>query len=222
MTSPFTFRAARPDVWISEPVEPRGEHAIERAISLLAPLGVPPDPPDLAGDRLFRDARPPESIPERFFLVHPGAGWPNKRYPAELWGQAAQRLAEATGLAGLVVGGPTEADLVTIAERTSRGSLRRIETGDLADLAALMRRAELVLAGDTGPLPLAHSLGTTVLCLMGPTDPTTHGPYGRPESALWHQLPCSYCHRRLDGPKPCLTLLEPQAVADRATALLAL
>lgn len=206
-------------IWINEPVEPAGEHAIERAISLLAPLGVPAGAADLAGDHLFQDALPP-ATPERFFLLHPGAGWPNKRYPAELWGEAARRLAEATGVAGLVVGGPAESDLVAVAQRTSRGALERIDTPDLASLAALLRRADLVLAGDTGPLHLAHSMGTPVLCLMGPTDPSTHGPYGRPESALWHRLPCSFCHKRLDSPKPCLTLLAPESVAERAAGLL--
>lgn len=195
---------------------------IERALSLLAPLGVPQQTPDLGGDRLFREPEPTVDTPDRFFLVHPGAGWPNKIYPAELWGEAARQLADATGLAGLVVAGSTESDLASIAQRASRGALERVETPSLASLAELLRRAELVMAGDTGPLHLAHALGSTVLSLMGPTDPASHGPYGRPDSALWHRLPCSFCHQRLEGVKPCLTLIPPEVVVERARRLLGL
>jgi len=209
-------------LWISEPVRLTGEHVVERALSLLAPLGIPPEPPDFGGDKLFRGEDTTANIPHRFFLVHPGAAWPNKRYPAEHWGEAAMQLAAASGLPGVVAAGPNEGDLAAAAQRTSQGALQRIETPTMACLAHLLRRAELVLAADTGPLHLAHALGTRVLCLMGPTAPTTHGPFGQPASALWHRLPCSFCHRRLDGPKPCLTSIPPEAVAGRAIELLGL
>jgi len=209
-------------LWINEPVRLEGEHMVERAISLLAPLGVPRETPDLGGDRLFLEASSIVRAPDRFFLIHPGAGWPNKRYPAQLWGEVARQLGEATGLSGLVVGGPAEDDLVSIAQQASQGALKRADSPSLSALADWLRRADLVLAGETGPLHLAHALGSTVLCLMGPTDPASHGPFGRPESALWHSLPCSFCHRRLDGPKPCLTLISPATVVERARTLLGL
>jgi heptosyltransferase-1 len=75
---------------------------------------------------------------------------------------------------------------------------------DLPTLAALLRRARLVMGGDSGPTHLAHALGTPVLMLMGPTDPARHGPYGAPERALWKLL--------LDIPA--------DQVAQRATELL--
>jgi len=208
-------------IWISEPVILEGEHVADRTLSILQGLDLPREPADLGGERLFSDARPPNDLPERFFLVHPGAAWPNKRYPADQWGRVAADLARRTRLPGLVVVGPGEADLAEAARRTSNGSLQRVDTPDLPSLLALLRQADLVLAGDTGPLHLAHALGTPVLALMGPTNPTTHGPYGDPGSALWHSLPCSFCHQRLDSPKPCLTLLDAEAVAERAASLLA-
>ena len=91
---------------------------------------------------------------------------------------------------------------------------------DLPDLAALLRQARMVLGADSGPLHLAHALGTPVLCLMGPTDPRRHGPYGAPDHALWTRLPCSFCYKRLDSPKACLELLQTSAVADRAAQIL--
>ena len=56
----------------------------------------------------------------------------------------------------------------------------------LAELIALMRRASLVIAGDTGPLHLAAALEIPVVGLFGPTDPVRNGPYGTPSRILRH------------------------------------
>ncbi len=91
----------------------------------------------------------------------------------------------------------------------------------LPELVTLLGGAALVLGGDTGPLHLAHALGTRVCCLMGPTDPQRHGPYRAPERALFRRLPCSFCHRRLQGVKACLLELPPEDVAARARQIFA-
>jgi heptosyltransferase-1 len=49
---------------------------------------------------------------------------------------------------------------------------------DIPELAALLRRAALVVAGDTGPLHLAAAAGAACLGLFGPTDADRNGPYG--------------------------------------------
>jgi heptosyltransferase-1 len=92
---------------------------------------------------------------------------------------------------------------------------------DLRTLAALLRGARLMMGGDSGPTHLAHALGTSVLMVMGPTDPERHGPYGAPERAIWKLLPCSFCYQRFSETKACLLDLPPDRVADRAIALLA-
>ncbi len=206
--------------WIGEPVALRGTHVTERNLSLLRPLGIPDEPVDFGGEKLFPGATAPEGLPERFFLLHPGSAWPNKLYPAELWGEAAARLGAETALPGVVVHGPGEGELARATVEASAGALRIQSTGSLAALAATIRRADLMLGSDTGPLHLGHALGTPVLCLMGPTSPATHGPAGDPEASLYRELPCSFCHRRFDEPKACLTTLPPAEVAGRALALL--
>ncbi len=78
-----------------------------------------------------------------------------------------------------------------------------------------------MLGGDTGPLHLAHALGTPVCCVMGPTDPERHGPYRAPDRVVVRRLPCSFCHQRLEETKACLWELPPELVAERARAVLA-
>jgi heptosyltransferase I len=207
-------------VWISEPVAPRGTHAVDRMLSLLDALGLPPEPADFGPEKLFREEpAAAREIPEPFVLLHPGAGWANKRYPPAWWGEAARLLRERTRLPTWVAAARNEEELAAGVEATSAGAARAVSAPDLPMLAALIRRARLVMGGDSGPTHLAQALGTPVLMLMGPTDPERHGPYGAPEHALYKRLPCSFCYKRLDEPKACLLEIPPRRVAERAAEL---
>jgi ADP-heptose:LPS heptosyltransferase len=55
---------------------------------------------------------------------------------------------------------------------------------DLRELAFLLSRAAVVVAGDTGPLHLAAAFETPTVGLYGPTDPRRNGPWGQIESCL--------------------------------------
>ncbi len=56
----------------------------------------------------------------------------------------------------------------------------------VGQMIALVRRAALVIAGDTGPLHLAAALERPVVGLYGPTDPARNGPYGAVSRVLRH------------------------------------
>ncbi len=56
----------------------------------------------------------------------------------------------------------------------------------IGQMIALVRRAALVIAGDTGPLHLAAALERPVVGLYGPTDPARNGPYGTDARVLRH------------------------------------
>ncbi|MFL6202422.1 MAG: glycosyltransferase family 9 protein [Thermoanaerobaculia bacterium] len=207
-------------VWISQPVVPRGTHAVDRMLSLLDGLGLPPEPADFGPEKLFRAE--PISIDDSgpFVLLHPGAGWANKRYPPAWWGKAAGLLQARTGIPTWVATARGEEELAAEVERESGGAARQVPAPDLPALAALIRRARLMMGGDSGPTHLAQALGTPVLMLMGPTDPDRHGPYGAPEHALYKRLACSFCYKRFPEIKACMLEIPPRRVAERAAELL--
>jgi heptosyltransferase-1 len=209
-------------LWINEPVPARGEHAVERALAVLEPLGVPPGPADFGGAKLPAAPASAGEPTGPFALLHPGAGWGNKVYPPERWAAVARGLAARSGLATRVALSPSreERELARRIVELAGGAAATIEAGELTTLVGLSRRARLVLGGDTGPVHLAHALGTPAVCVMGPTDPARHGPYGAPERALARRLPCSYCYRRFDSTKACLLEIQPGEVVERAVYML--
>jgi heptosyltransferase-1 len=212
-------------LWINEPVAARGDHAVERALSVLEALSLPREAPDFGSDFLLPESPETQRQLERWaapaapaprLLLCPGAGWGNKEYPPRWWGQVAAGLAREVGAVTWIPSGPGEEALGEAVAAHSEGAARHLGMVDLSTLAALMRRSRLVLAGDTGPLHLAHALGAPVLAVMGPTDPQRHGPFGDPQGALARELPCSYCYKRLPEPKGCLLEIPPRQVIQRA------
>jgi heptosyltransferase-1 len=212
-------------LFINRPVVPRGAHAVDRMLSLLDPLGLPPEPADFGPEKLFRE-EPPAALevlaahPEPFALLHPGAGWTNKRYPTAWWGRAARLLQAETGLPTWVAAARGEEGLAAEVEAAGEGAARVVPAPDLPTLAALIRRAKLMLGGDTGPSHLARALGTPLVMVMGPTDPERHGPYGDPDGAVCKPLPCSFCYQRLPEIKACMLEVPPRQIAARAVAAL--
>ena len=78
---------------------------------------------------------------------------------------------------------------------------------DLDELTALLRRASLMVAGDTGPLHLAAAVGTPTLGLFGPTRAERNGPYG-PHG------------RALQSPDATMAGLDPERVLALAVEML--
>jgi heptosyltransferase-1 len=204
-------------IWIRRQQAVAGAHVVDQWLSLLAALDLPDEPADFGGAKLL-PAAAAVAADTPFAVIHPGAGWGNKRYPPTWWGEVARRLHQEA-MAVRVAVAPSEAELAQAVVTASQGAAVLHPAPDLPSLVALLRGARLVLGGDTGPLHLAHALGTPVLMLLGPTDPARNGPYGAPDHALSRRLPCSYCYVRFADVKACLLELPPRQVAEQALAL---
>ena len=92
----------------------------------------------------------------------------------------------------------------------------------LPQLVALARRARLLVTCDTGPMHIAHAVGTPNLAIFGPSDPVRYGPEGEGEKrfVLRQPLYCSPCNMIRKPPPECLALDAPECLqsigVDRA------
>jgi lipopolysaccharide heptosyltransferase I len=173
-------------------VPPReARHRTDRALSLLAPLGIDPrrpggpggiEPDPLLAQRWRERVRGNGSSPARpLVLVHPAvSSWGrDKEWPADRFARLAERLATDGAARVLLSWGPGEAARADEVAALSRGASQRSpETSSLRDLAALLSLADLFVGCDTGVLHLASALRRPVVGLYGPTDPAVYGPIG--------------------------------------------
>jgi predicted lipopolysaccharide heptosyltransferase III len=89
----------------------------------------------------------------------------------------------------------------------------------LTEVAALLKKAKLLLTVDTGPLHLAAAVGTPIVALFGPTDHRKWGPEGRQDRIFYHQTECWPCGKRECNHQSCLDKIEPQQVIEAALAI---
>jgi ADP-heptose:LPS heptosyltransferase len=112
-------------------------------------------------------------------ILNPGAGWPSKIWPADRYGELAQRLIKSHGLPSLAVWGSREE--LPLAERivaASHGHARLAPPTSMTQLAAVCRRAAVFVGSDTGPMHLAVAVGTPTISLHGPSRAEWCGAYG--------------------------------------------
>jgi ADP-heptose:LPS heptosyltransferase len=174
-----------------------------------APPGsfVPTPADEAAADEVMREATEAGPHP---IVFQPGSGWPLKNWVPERWGELAIEIRRRWGITPLVPGGPGEDGLVAAVVEASRGCAYGLAGRlPLGPLAALYRRASLVIGIDSGPIHLAVMVGTPVVGLYGPLDPLKWGPWCAPERqrVIRVNLPCSPCDCIFDP--PCGIPIEP-------------
>lgn len=150
-------------------------------------------------------------------LLAPTAGWGAKEWPAERYGAVAAALGHA-GFRVVVNASSADEPAAKAVVAASDGFAVALP-GTMAELVALVRRAEMVIAGDTGPLHLAAALGKPVVALFGPTDPTRTGPYGTRSRVLRH-AESRTDHSRHTAPECGLLQITVDEVVSAAFELL--
>lgn len=136
---------------------------VERYARQLAPFGVVlPEHADLSW--LDADTSAYGLAQGAYALLIPGSspGRPDKRWPAESYGELARLLA-ARGLTPVVVGGPAEAPLAAAIRRICAQAVDLTGRTDIPQLAGLARRAWGVAGNDTGPTHVAAAVGAATV-----------------------------------------------------------
>jgi lipopolysaccharide heptosyltransferase I len=208
-------------LYTDEVVPPPSAHVIRKNLALAFALGAS----DAALEfPLQPTAAPPtrEAITRaggagHYVVLNPGAAWPNKRWPAERFGELAASLASRHGLESIITWGPAEHELAENVVRCSGGAAHLAPPTSISDLAVLLRDAALVVAGDTGPLHIAAAMGAPVVGLYGPTWPERNGPWDPADEVISRAHVCVCHHKRgcLLG-RPCI---DDIALADVLTAV---
>jgi lipopolysaccharide heptosyltransferase I len=149
------------------------------------------------------------------FLFHNGTTWKTKLWHEEGWirlGKMAQdRFPDSTIL--LSWGNESER---SVAERIAAGigtNVRILPRLSLKGLCAVLKKVDLLVGGDTGPVHLAAAVGTPTVSFYRATDAKRNGPRGDLHVLIQSPLNCRACLRKeCDRDHECRGSITPEAI----------
>ncbi|MEU1125255.1 glycosyltransferase family 9 protein [Streptomyces sp. NPDC005899] len=156
-----------------------------------------------------------------YVVVHPGASAPARAWSPGRCAETVERLADA-GHRVVVTGGPDETPLTR--RVSGQAGLDLGGRTEPRTLAGVLRGADVLVSGNTGPAHLAAAVGTPVVSLFAPVVPAERwGPYGVPCVLLGDQSAKCADSRARHCPvpgHPCLDEVTPQQVVRAVRELI--
>ncbi|MGQ9672773.1 MAG: glycosyltransferase family 9 protein [Candidatus Aminicenantales bacterium] len=193
-------------------------HVIQKNLALLKPLGVVTEnyefPLVLAEELLAAVVSKLTDLgfsnDKRLLVYNLGAAWETKRWLLEKWVELIAETQFGDSFPLLLWGNDLEKKIALAVKEKTNVPLSPFL--DVQELMALLKRAALVISGDTFALQAACALGTPVVGLFGPTSPVRNGPFRPEDRAIFHQLKCNPCYKRTCSTLDCLKAIEVEEV----------
>jgi lipopolysaccharide heptosyltransferase I len=207
-------------------------HPVERNLGVAALLGFDNGAPD------FSFPIPPEATTriealldyydigeaKPLAVIAPGANWDTKQWRRDGFAEVARHLLQK-GFAVVLMGSSRERALCEETAQLAPGTVNLAGETTLPELAALIRRAAIVVGNDSGPMHLAVALDRPVVSVFGPTDPVWAGPYRRDGVVLRAGVFCSPCYlrdlRRCPHGHACMVNVSAAAMIERVDGVIA-
>ena len=150
--------------------------------------------------------------------LHAGASCPSKRWPREKFLALAKKIIKETPYRVAVVGDRGETELGVYLKEETGGSVWDL-TGslNLKELAALLKRCEVLLTNDSGPVHVAAAVGTRTLCIFGRNrsglSPRRWRALGQGHEVIQKDVGCVVClAHRCTIDFECLKMIEAEEV----------
>jgi len=127
----------------------------------------------------------------------------SKRWPVPYWATLIDHLVGERGAQVVLTGAPGDLPLIErVMSRMEQTAFNLAGKTSLAQLAALLQRADVLVSGDSGPMHIAAAVGTPLIAIHGPTDPAHSGPVSPLATILRSGIWCSPCYNA-KGPADC-------------------
>lgn len=143
-----------------------------------------------------------------------------RHWGEELFSELCNLLQERLKRPLLIFWGPGEKEICEgIVRRCKKAPFVSPRT-TVRQMASLMKRCDLIITNDGGPLHIAVAVGVPTLSLFGPVDEKVYGPYPSSSShrVLNQPVPCRPCYRRFKLPEcernVCLKWIGPSRVFE--------
>ena len=155
-------------------------------------------------------------------LLHPAARYTFKAWPLERFAAIADWLSDQAFHVVLV---GSQAEILIgqqISNLTNRKPANLMGVTNLSQLTALMKRSQLLIGNDGGPMHIAAAVGCPVLALFGPTNPAVWGPRGSKVKVIYKGVNCEDCFYPgcSRGEQSCMRQISFEEVRQVAQSML--
>ncbi len=182
------------------------KHESEYALDLVRYLGIEPkektlflpiNPESEAWvEELFKHEEIKKT--DRLLAIHPGASCPSKIWPNERFADVADRLIARYGFKALVIAGPKDLALAeSVIRHMHKPAVNLSGKTSVSQLASILKRCNLFISNDSGPVHIACAVGTPVISIFGRKQkglsPARWGPTGKKDRVLHKESGCIEC-----------------------------
>jgi ADP-heptose:LPS heptosyltransferase len=126
---------------------------------------------------------------KEYYVVFPGAGPPDRRWPVQNFSMLSSLIYRATGWVGVICGGRGEESIATaLTENCDAPLFNLAGQTSLPDLISVIAGARLLIGNETGAIHIAAAVSTPSVCILGGGHYGRFMPY-RPERTTSRPLP---------------------------------
>lgn len=180
-------------------------HESEYSLDLARYLGIEPDDNKLfmpiipESEKWVRELFRQEGINEtdKLLALNPAASCPSKIWPTERFARLADRLAQKYGFKVLVIASAKDSGLAAnLIQHMRSSAINLAGKTSVTQLASLLKRCQLFISNDSGPVHIACAVDTPVISIFGRNQaglsPKRWGPQGA-RSKILHKASCLEC-----------------------------
>lgn len=129
--------------------------------------------------------------------IFPGASYgPAKMWGAEKFKALAEKFVRNGNKKILIFGGNKEKDLGNKIQNETFGIINLCGKTTMRELMALIKKCDVFVTNDTGPMHMASALNVPVVAIFGPTNTHRTSPLG-PSTIIKKEVSCSPCKHRI-------------------------
>jgi ADP-heptose:LPS heptosyltransferase len=159
---------------------------------------------------------------ENYIVINPNASdlRYERRWPAENFIALSKKIVEThPELKQIYIGGPSESEYVKAITEQLTDKPQIIDLSgktSIDELIEILRKTQLLITNDTGPMHLASCLNSSVIALFGPCSPSQYG-FGNNVHVIYKNVYCSPCvheftHPPCKGNNQCMQLISVEEV----------
>jgi len=140
-------------------------------------------------------------IKATFCILVPTHRHPIRRWKWEYFRELGLKISQEKKISVFLAYGPGEEDLINQIRHGVENEIKILPTTSLREMAAIFKKARVVVTNDNGPMHTAVAMETPTITIYGPTRPIDWNPsltetpgVHRDKALVAHEVACLGCH----------------------------